>query len=86
MASIPFELECDKESGFVMDPNVHKRFGYITSLNGFGLIGELASDLQVNVPFNTGEPPTYVGLKYTAGSKTAPIAVAKVVGVIEKFS
>lgn len=87
MASIPFDLECDKESGFVMDPNVHKRFGYITSLNGFGLKDDLlASDLQVNVPFNSGDGPSYKGLKYTKGTDTAPIGMATVVGVIEKFS
>lgn len=86
MASVPYEFECDKGSGFVMDPNKHPCFGYLTALNGFGLGAALAADLQVSVPFNTGAAPTYGGLKYTPASATAPIGVAKVVGVLEKFA
>lgn len=86
MATVPFEYECNKEAGFVMDPNVHARFGYITALNGFGLAATLPADLQVHIPFNTGAAPTFAGLQYTAPSATAPVGVAKVVGVIEKFS
>lgn len=86
MATVPFEFECDKESGFVMDPNANKRFGYVTSLDGFGLATPLASDLQVHIPFNTGIDPIYKGLKYTKPAPGKPVGVAKVVGVIEKFS
>src|SRR5208337_4771451 len=83
MASIPFEFECNKEAGFVMDPNEHWRLGYVTSLFGFGLEAPLATDLQVSVPFNTGAKPAFTGLQYKSDS---PVGSAEVVGVIEKFS
>ena len=85
MATVPFVYECNKEAGFVMDPNEQKRIGYITALNGFKLAATLPADLQVSVPFNSGANPTFSGLQYTPKSDTIPVGVAKVVGVIEKF-
>ena len=92
MATVPFVFECSKESGFVTDPNEHKRFGYILALNGFGLAGPLDADLTVNVPFNTGAKPTYstMATAFTAGDglgqdTVKPMASAQVVGVFEKF-
>ena len=32
MASVPYELEGDKSSGFILDPNERKRVGYVTQL------------------------------------------------------
>jgi hypothetical protein len=86
MASIPFEFACDKDTGFLMDPNVHKTFGYVVQLNGFGLGATLSPDLQVHIPYNTGAAPTYPLLQYTAPTPEAPVGVAKVVGVMEKWS
>jgi len=86
MASVPYEFACDKDAGFLADPNANKMHGYITALNGFGLGATLASDLQVHTSYNSGAPPTYTGLKYTAPSPEKPMGTAKVVGVLEKFS
>ena len=57
-----------------MDPNEHKRVGYITSLQ---ISTSLAADLSVSVP--TPTKPKYKGIKIT------PPHAAKVVGVMEKF-
>jgi len=85
MASIPFEFECDKATGFLQDPNIHNCFGYVTALNGFGLGATLAADLNVYIPYNTGAAPTFAGLQYTAPSPTAPMGSAKVVGVMQSW-
>jgi hypothetical protein len=78
-ATIPFSFECSRESGFVMDPNEHKRVGYITDFNGLGLT--LQKDLQVSLPFK----PIYPQLSVTQTVNGTPFT-AKVVGVIEKFT
>jgi hypothetical protein len=86
MASVPYEFECDKNGGFLPDPNEHKRVGYVTALSGFSTSGSIVfdPDLQVFSPWN-GAALGYKG----------PIALEKainnlyktnVVGVIEKFS
>ena len=85
MATVPFEYDCDKESGFVLDPNLPRRVGYLVALDGFGLPARLAANLQVHVPFNAGAVPSYKALNYTPLSATAPQGLAKVVGVIERF-
>lgn len=84
MASVPFSLECSKDSGFVMDPNEHKRVGYIIELDGFGLEKEMKQDLQVAVPFNVGDAALgFAGMKLEKSA--AGPSTTKVVGVIEKF-
>jgi hypothetical protein len=72
MAAVAVELECSVSSGFVMDPNEHQRIGWVTKLDGFGLlVGGLRADLQVSDPLTAGnDKPT----------------VVPVVGVLEKFS
>lgn len=85
MANVPFEYRCEVEAGFLMDPNEHKRFGYVTSLNGFGLPATLPKDLQVHLPFNTGDLPNYRALTLVGPSATEPIKSAQVVGVLESF-
>jgi len=87
MADIAFDYTCDKDTGFLMNPNVHKTFGYVTSLNGFGLGAALATDLQVYISYNTDAGPEYSILKglYTKGSGASPVGTAKVVGVMEHF-
>jgi hypothetical protein len=82
MASISYEYDCDKSTGFVMNPNEHKRVGYVTSLAGFGMSG-LAQDLVVLVPFNGNSRPLFEGFQYQA---TGPATSAKVIGVLEKFT
>jgi hypothetical protein len=73
MATVPFEFECSKESGFVMDPNEHQRVGWVTALDGFGLpAGGLKADLTVSDPMT---PP-----------KAGTPAVKLVAGILEKFS
>jgi hypothetical protein len=85
MANISFDYECDLSSGFVMDPNENKRFGYVTALDGFGLPEQLKQDLTVAVPYNKGGSPTFgapINYKRTAGS---PTGTASVVGVLKQF-
>jgi len=85
MASIAFEYACDKSSAFVMDPNEHKRYGYVTDFNGVGLADAFPRDLIVSVPFNgVAEPKNLPG--YVAATKDVPTPTCKVVGVIERFS
>jgi hypothetical protein len=86
MATVPFDYDCAMENGFIMDPNEHKRFGYVTSLNGFGLPEALEKDLKVHLPFNTGATPNYGALTLVGASGTAPLDSAQVVGVLERFS
>lgn len=81
-----FEYKCNPAAGFVMDPNQHLPFGYVVALNGFGLAATLPKDLQVHLPFNASAAPNFKALTYTGPSSTAPMGVAKVVGVIESFS
>ena len=78
-ASVAFEFECDKSSAFLPNPSAHKRVGYVTDLNGFGVT--LPKDLQVSLPFK----PSYPQLGATQGVAGGPIT-AKVVGVIENFT
>jgi hypothetical protein len=72
MATVPFEFDCNKSAGFVMDPNEHARVGWVTALDGFGLpAGGLAKDLQVSNPMTvTGGKPE----------------IMSVIGVLEKFT
>ena len=39
---MPFVLDCDWKSGFVMDPNKKQRVGYLLNLDGLGLDATLA--------------------------------------------
>jgi hypothetical protein len=83
MATVPFRFECDKEAGFVQDPNAQRPFGYVLEMDGFGLSGRLLADLQVSVPFNSGEAPRFSA--YVAPAAAQPLGTAKVIGVIETF-
>jgi len=87
MASVPYEYECAKESGFIPDPNEHKRCGYITALSGFNLTApiKLDADLQVFTPYNNPQLNYSPATPTTAGSSSA-LGKLKVVGVIEKFA
>jgi hypothetical protein len=70
---VPFEFDCDMSSGFVMDPNEHKRVGWVTALNGFGLPADgLKADLVIPNPML---PP-----------KDGAPATMPAVGVLAKFS
>jgi hypothetical protein len=87
MATVPYEFDCDKDFGFLPDPNEHKSVGYITSLAGFNDAESFKPDLQVFVPWNgTGAQPSYPGLKFAQPPSTSLLGKASVVGVIEKFS
>ncbi len=70
-----------------MDPNAHKRVGYVTKLDGFGLTQSLAADLKVALPLSGGHALSYTGLPTApAGAGgAAPALTASVVGVIEKW-
>jgi len=85
MASIAFELACDKSSAFVMDPNEHKRYGYVTAFNGVGLAAAFPTDLVVSVPYNNQTAPVNLP-GYVAATETVPTPTCKVVGVIERFN
>jgi hypothetical protein len=84
MATIAFDHTCDKSSAFVMDPNEHKKYGYITAFNGVGLAAAFPKDLIVSVPFNSNTAPSHLD-GYVAATETVPTPTCKVVGVIEHF-
>jgi hypothetical protein len=83
-ASIPFAYECSKEAGFIMDPNDHKRIGYVTELDGIGLTQPLSQDLQVNLPFKP--IPGGIGSDLRSIQMVNGHPTAKVVGVLENFA
>jgi len=92
MASIPHNYDCVKESGFILDPNEHKRVGYITSFAGFNNKTVFAADLTCSVPFQGA--PKYTGITLTAPTSVPTVGITlngslsqitQVVGVIEKL-
>lgn len=92
MTSVAHNYDCNKDEGFIMDPNVHKRVGYITKLTGFNNKTPIAADLTVSVPFQ-GQPK-YTGIKLTPPAAVPTVGiqlngslsqVTQVVGVIEKM-
>jgi hypothetical protein len=85
MASIPFEFACDKVAGFIMDPNEHQQYGYVTAFNGVGLAAAFPTDLTVSVPYNAGAAPANL-VGYAPASDTVPTPICKVVGVIERLA
>jgi hypothetical protein len=86
-ADVAFNFACNKDAGFVMDPNAHGRVGYVTSLDGFGLTKALPADLTVSVPFTSKTGITYAPLStgFQAGKANGP-GTAKVVGVISSVT
>jgi hypothetical protein len=84
MASIPFDYQCDRESGFVQDPNSHNRVGYITALDGLGLTHPATPDLTVSIPYS-GQP-NYPGITFTQPGEGNLPRTSSVVGVIEQLS
>lgn len=85
-ANVPLNFACNKDAGFLPDPNQHQRVGYVTSLAVFGP-NSLAADLQVSVLWNTETPPAYAPLKgVNASGKASPTAAVKVVGVISSLT
>lgn len=77
MATIPYSFECDKSSGFVVDPNVHNRVGYLTDFGGLGMSAPLPKDLTVSLPYNN-PPPAYTPI--------VPVGnTVHVVAVLEQF-
>jgi hypothetical protein len=80
-ASIPYEYACDKSSGFVPNPNEHKRVGYLTDFSGLGLTTALSRDLTVYTPYNAAK--TYAQAVVTKQSNQ--LSKMNVVGVIDKF-
>jgi hypothetical protein len=68
-----------------MDPNVHKRVGYITELEGFGLpASTFAKDLIVSVPYNN-EEKKYAGMTLEPAASPSSPKITKVVGVLTNF-
>jgi hypothetical protein len=57
MATVPFNFACDKDYGFVPDPNAHQRVGYVTALAGLGLPRALNADLTVTNPLTGARTP-----------------------------
>jgi hypothetical protein len=84
MASIPYEFECDKNGGFLPDPNEHKRVGYITALSGFSTSGSItfANDLKVFSPWNGSSKNFGIALEKAENG----LYKTEVVGVLEKFA
>jgi hypothetical protein len=85
MSTEPFAFEADVKSAFVVDPNSHQGFGYVTALAGFGLDAAIKPDLQVTVPYSG--TPKYKGIAVTSANPAIPSGprIATVVGVIGKF-
>jgi hypothetical protein len=84
MATVPYAFECDRESGFLPDPNEPRRVGYITALAGLAADHLFPADLTVSVPY--GGTPAYRGI---SSSTTLPGGsfprLAEVIGIIGKF-
>jgi hypothetical protein len=57
MATVPFDYACDMSYGFVPDPNVQERVGYVTSFAGLGLAEALRADLAVTSPLTRVTTP-----------------------------
>jgi len=84
-ATVAYDLACDKNSGFVYNPAVHNRVGYVTSFNGLGLNGNgLQNDLSVSIPFPQSQAHYYSGITLVSGPTSQ--YTANVVGVIETLS
>ena len=85
-ASVPYEYACDEPSGFMPNPNEHKRVGYITALSGFGQGSpiQFKQDLQVYTPWNSPQK-NYAAANVQGASQTT-MGKMQVVGVIEKFA
>jgi hypothetical protein len=78
-ASIPLVFDCDMQSGFLMNPNVHNRIGYVSAFQAFGA-PKLNSDLTLSLPFT----PLHELLSMIQAPGLPP--VTNVVGVIQNFS
>jgi hypothetical protein len=64
MATVPFEFACNKEAGFVMNPNEHPRVGYVTAFDGLSGASkpvDLEPDMAVADPLAGGKQ-TVVGV------------------------
>ena len=85
MASVEYDYECDRTAGVLPDPNEHKRFGYITSLKGFGPSAtvELKRDLACACAYS-GATPTYNDIAIAGGDRSS-LGRVQVVAVLEKF-
>jgi hypothetical protein len=59
MATVPFGFECDKDYGFMPDPNAHPRVGYVTAFAGLGLPQALSADLTVTSPLTGARTPVF---------------------------
>lgn len=78
-ATVPYLYDCDVNTGFIADSSLHKRVGYVTSLQVFGGPA-LNSDLTISVPFL---------LTHELLSMVQPMGlppVTNVVGVMHTFS
>jgi hypothetical protein len=49
MAAVAYAFECDRESGFLPDPNDHKCVGYMTTLAGLTADRQFSADLTVAI-------------------------------------
>jgi hypothetical protein len=84
MAVVPYAFECDRESGFLPDPNDHKRVGYMTALAGLTDDKQFTADLTVAIPYNG--IPAYRGISASATLPAGPFPrLAHVIGIVEKF-
>jgi hypothetical protein len=59
MATMPFNFACDKDYGFLPDPNAHQRVGYVTAFAGLGLPHALSADLTVTNPLTGAKTPAF---------------------------
>jgi len=86
MPDVPYEFECDKPSGFMPNPNEHKRTGYVTALKGFGQSAPIVfkADLTVFSPYN-GAAPAYGPAAALSGNSQTSLGKLNVVGVIETW-
>ena len=88
-ADVPVNIVCAKETGFIMDPNQHKRVGYVTSLSlGSTQGGKMNADLHVFAPLANKALITYAPFSSVLQSPTAqtPVALAPVVGAISSLT
>ncbi len=76
------DLSCNWRSGFIMNPQVKERVGYLVNFEGLDLSGYLKQDIEVFSPFNNSET-AYGGI--TVDTSEQPYK-ATVAGVIDSYS
>jgi hypothetical protein len=80
-----YSFPCNWQAAIMNDPVKPHQVGYLTEFNGIGLAAPLASDLNVQCPFNNVTAPLYQGLGLGSVVKDGPI-VGSIVAALQNVS